>query len=74
VYFKTGESSGGFPEVSPKFKFKFVFESDQFVLIKGGAFVGKGYLFEGMLKLNLINKVDNYAYMIDSISLCHNRF
>jgi hypothetical protein len=44
------------------------------VLIKGGAFVGKGYLFEGMLKLNLINKVDNSAYMIDSISLCHNRF
>jgi hypothetical protein len=52
-----------------KFGFKVVFESDRFVLTKGGAFVGKSYLFEGMFKLNLNNKVNNSAYSIDSISL-----
>jgi hypothetical protein len=56
-----------------KFGFKFVFESDQFVLTKEGAFVGKGYLFEMMFKLNLINKVNNSAYSVDSISLWHNK-
>jgi len=57
-----------------KFGFKVVFESDRFVLTKGSAFVGKSYLFEEMFKLNLINKVKNFAYLIDSISLWHNRF
>jgi hypothetical protein len=56
-----------------KFGFKYVFESDQFVLTKGGTFVGKGYLSEGVFKLNLVNKLNVYAYMIDSISLWHNR-
>jgi len=36
---------------------------------KGCAFVGKSYLFEGMFKLNLTNKVNNSAYLVDSISL-----
>lgn len=56
-----------------KFGFKSVFESDKFVLSKGGAFVGKGYLYEGMFKLNLINKVAYSAYMLDSFSLWHIR-
>jgi hypothetical protein len=56
-----------------KFGFKCVFESDQFVLTKGDIFVGKGYLFEGIFKLNLVNKVNVSAYMIDSFSLWHNR-
>jgi hypothetical protein len=51
-----------------KFGFKCVFESDQFVLTKRGTFVGKGYLSEGVFKLNLVNKVNVSAYMIDSIS------
>jgi hypothetical protein len=41
-----------------KFGFKCVFDSDQFMLTKGGIFVGKGYLFEGIFKLNLVNKVN----------------
>jgi hypothetical protein len=56
-----------------KFGFKCVFESDQFVLTKGGTFVGKGYLSEDVFKLNLVNKLNVSAYMIDSISLWHNR-
>jgi hypothetical protein len=56
-----------------KFGFKCVFESDQFVLTKGGTFVGKGYLSECVFKLNLVNKLNVSAYMIDSISLWHNR-
>ena len=34
-----------------KFGFKLVFEADKFVLSKGGLFVGKGYLCDGMFKL-----------------------
>jgi hypothetical protein len=56
-----------------KFGFKCVFESNQFVLTKGDTFVGKGYLFEHVIKLNLINKVNFFAYMIDLVSLWHNR-
>ena len=36
-----------------KFGFKLVFEVDKFVLSKGGMFVGKGYLCDGMFKLNV---------------------
>jgi hypothetical protein len=50
-----------------------VFESYQFVLTKGGTFVGKGYPFEGVFKLNLVNKVNVSVYMIDLVSLWHNR-
>lgn len=60
-----------------KFGFKLVFESDKFILTKGGSFVGKGYLSEGMFKLNVtenaINKVSYSAYMLDSCSLWHDR-
>ncbi|KAK0602226.1 hypothetical protein LWI29_031517 [Acer saccharum] len=59
-----------------KHGFKLVFESDNFVLTKGGVFVGKGYLYEGMFKLNVINKISSSsAYVIDSctLSLWHNR-
>ncbi|XP_024196218.1 uncharacterized protein LOC112199430 [Rosa chinensis] len=34
--------------------FKLVFESDKFVLTKGGVYVGKGYLSEGLFKLNVV--------------------
>lgn len=38
-----------------KFGFKLVFESNKFILSKGGTFVGKGYMYEGMFKLNINN-------------------
>ncbi|CAL8091268.1 unnamed protein product [Prunus armeniaca] len=54
--------------------FKLVFESNKVVLTKGGMFVGKGYLADGLFKLNVsansmnnnINKAS--AYMVDSSS------
>ena len=36
--------------------FKLLFESDKFVLTKGGMFVEKGYLSEGLFKVNYIPK------------------
>ena len=59
--------------------FKLVFESDKFVLTKGGTFVGKGYLAEGLFKLNVfaydvannINKAS--TYVIESFNLWHAR-
>ena len=35
--------------------FKLVFESDKLVLTKGGTFVGKRYMSEGLFKLNVFN-------------------
>ena len=55
-----------------KFGFKLVFESNIFVLSKGGIFVGKSYMYEGMSEHN-INKINVFStYMIDSLSLWHN--
>ena len=57
--------------------FKLVFESDKFILTKGGMYVGKGYLAEGMFKLNVmvtnaINKINNaFVYFVDSFDLWH---
>ena len=60
-------------------EFKLVFEFDKFVLTKGGMFVGKGYLTEGLFKLNVItisnnnNKNDASAYLTESCNLWHKR-
>ena len=60
-----------------KFGLKFVFET---VLSKGGMFVGKSYLCNGMFKLNVmpINKMNkniSFAYVLESTTtLWHNRF
>ena len=35
--------------------FKLVFESDKHALTKGGTFVGKAYISEGLFKLNVFN-------------------
>ena len=51
-----------------KHGFKLVFESDKFILSKGGIFVEKGYLYEGRFKLN-VNKINNSIYMLDSLYL-----
>ena len=58
-----------------KFGFKLVFEADKFVLSKGGLFVGKGYLCDGMFKLNVdFNKnIDISVYMVEPSFLWHHR-
>lgn len=40
----------------PTHGYKLVFESGKFVLIKNDMFVGKGYVENGMFKLNLIKE------------------
>ncbi|GJW64228.1 pol polyprotein [Tanacetum coccineum] len=66
--------------------FKLVFKSEKFVITKGGVYVGKGYLDEGLFKLSVvtddhvINNNNNTAgtstasvYMIDLSFLWHSR-
>ena len=55
--------------------FKQVIESDQFVIIKKGVFVGKGYACEGMFKLNIVNNniASSSAYIIASVDEWHGR-
>ncbi|KAK9147563.1 hypothetical protein Scep_006320 [Stephania cephalantha] len=59
--------------------FKLIFESDKFVLTKGCMFIGKGYLTEGLFKLNIVivndtgNKMIVSAYMIESFDIWHAR-
>ena len=43
------------PTLSKK-GFKLVFEYDRFILTKAGMYLGKGYLVEGLFKLNGKNK------------------
>jgi len=37
-----------------KYGFRLVFELDQFTLTKGGLYVGRGYMYDGMFKLNVL--------------------
>ncbi|GJS08521.1 retrovirus-related pol polyprotein from transposon TNT 1-94 [Tanacetum coccineum] len=64
--------------------FKLVIESDKFVITKGGVYVGKGYLNEGLFKLSVVtddNAINNNnastitasVYMIDPSFLWHSR-
>ena len=64
--------------------FKLVFESDKFVITKGGVYVGKGYLDQGLFKLSTVtndNVINNNnagtstasVYMIDPSFLWHSR-
>ena len=39
--------------------FKLVFESDKFSLFKSGMYVGKGYLSNGLSKMNVMTVIDN---------------
>ena len=57
-----------------------IFESDKFILTKGGVYVGKGYLVDGLFKVNvavvdkkfvylypkLINKRKIFVYLLES--------
>ena len=59
--------------------FKLVFESNRFILTKAGMYVGKGYLAEGLFKLNVLvtntinNNKNTFAYIVDSFVLWHPR-
>ena len=59
--------------------FKLVFESDRFILTKAGMYVGKGYLTEGLFKLNVLvtntmnNNKNTSVYIVDSFVLWHAR-
>ena len=60
--------------------FWLVFESDKFVLSKSGMYVKKGYMSDGMWKLNVmtiiksdINKAGTFAYILESSNLWHGR-
>ncbi|RVW73229.1 Retrovirus-related Pol polyprotein from transposon TNT 1-94 [Vitis vinifera] len=58
--------------------FKLVFVSDKFVLTKNEMFVGKGYLSDGLFKMNVMtvvpksinnNKIDSSAYLLESSNI-----
>ena len=62
--------------------FKMVFESQKFILSKAGMFVGRGYVLNGMWKLNAIsvksktmnkNASSSSVYMIESFNLWHGK-
>ena len=57
--------------------FRLVFESDKFVLTKNGMHVGKGYMSDGLFKLNVmtvvpsvINNTTSSSYLLESSNLC----
>ena len=56
--------------------FTLVFESNKFVLSKSGMYDGKGYVSDGMWKLNVmtiiksnINKASTSTYMLESSNI-----
>ncbi|XP_072976984.1 uncharacterized protein [Typha angustifolia] len=59
--------------------FKLVFESDKFVLIKNGMYVGRGYLSNGIFKMNVmtvtpkINKGESSSYLLESCEIWHEK-
>jgi len=48
-----------------KKSFRIVFESNKFALTKGGVYVGKSYLIDGLFKANftVVNKKSVYLYV-----------
>ena len=61
--------------------FKLVFVADKFVLTKSDVYIGRGYMNEGLFKMNVMtvtpkdnkNKVDSSSYMVESFNIWHNR-
>ena len=60
--------------------FQLVFESNKFVLSKSGMYVRKGYMSDGMWKLNVMaiikssmNKASTFTYILESSNLRHGR-
>lgn len=58
-----------------KVGFKQNIESDQYVIVKKGIFMGNGYAFDGMFKLNVkMNKTSSSSvYMLSSTNFWHAR-
>ena len=63
-----------------KHGFRMVFESDRVVLSKNGMYVGKGYVNDGLFKLNVMtlkpkinNEASSSAYLLESSNLWHGR-
>ncbi|KAH7844842.1 hypothetical protein Vadar_032277 [Vaccinium darrowii] len=63
-----------------KHGFRMVFESDRVILTKAGSYVGKGYMADGLFKMNVmtviptINKTNApVAYVLESSILWHGR-
>ena len=57
-----------------------MFESNKFILSKSGMYVGKGYVNDGIWKLNVMtiikssmNKESTSTYMLESSNLWHGR-
>ena len=63
--------------------FKLVFVSDNFILSKNGVYVGKGYMSNGLFKMNVVTVVPpikninknstSSAYMLESSNVWHGR-
>ena len=63
--------------------FKLVFVLDNFILTKNGMYVGKGYMSNGLFKMNVMtvvplikninNKNTSSAYMLESSNVWHGR-
>ena len=62
--------------------FRLVLESEKVVLTKDGMYVGRGYMTDGLFKLNVLtvvptiasnNKNSSFAYIVDSSHLWHSR-
>ena len=63
--------------------FKLVFVSDNFILTKNGLYVGKGYMSNGLFKMNVMTvvppikninkKSTSFAYMLESSNVWHGR-
>ena len=62
--------------------FKLVFVSDNFILTKNGMYVGKGYMSNGLFKMNVmtivppiknVNKNTSSAFMLESSNVWHGR-
>ncbi|CAL5339659.1 unnamed protein product [Camellia sinensis] len=60
--------------------FRLVFESDKFELTKNGMYVGKGYLSDGLFKLNVMTVILTFnknntssAYFVESLYMWHGR-
>ena len=55
--------------------FILVFESDKFVLTKYEMYVGKGYMSDGLFKMNVMtivpNKKNSFAYILESSNVWH---
>lgn len=60
--------------------FRLVSESDKFILNKSGMYLGKGYVSEGLFKMNVMpivtsknNKNSSSVYLLESSNLWHDR-